>query len=135
MQIQPEELRESWFAREPEIPRPSTSSEPPPQAASSPSWSMTLVGAATGAIAGAFALLVAGFIARAQDAPALSTIEGFVVGAVSGALMGSGLRLVVKASTRWIARVLFAVAIAAAVWFCIHVALVFRQNEALPLLP
>lgn len=134
-----EELRESWFTK-PRV------SEAPAGVVRSRRATFVL-GAIVGGLGGAAALACAGMLAghAAPAWPLLATTiatklrapmpAGFAVGAVAGALLGGAFAVVMRHAPRFVARLVFASAFGAALWFCVHVELATHHRATLPLVP
>ena len=140
-----EELRESWFAKPVRLSERPSSLPPPPPPARSARATFAL-GALAGLVGGAAALLLAGQMTRSFG-PALDIAEevgrgvghgreaGVALAAGAGALLGGLLALAMRHARLWIGRLIFASIGSAALWFCVHVALLARHHATLPLVP
>jgi hypothetical protein len=60
---------------------------------------------------------------------------GFVVGAIAGAPFGAVLAVAMMHGSRFIGRAIFASAVSAATWFCVHLVFLWRHLSAPPLVP
>ena len=137
-----DELRESWFGA-----RRSAASGALVLAPERPLARTFALGAALGALGGVGALAVAGVVAShalasylevaavVGRAPRASAQVGLAVGGVAGLVPGGVLALVMRHGMRFLGRAIFGVVSTAAVWFCLHVALLARHLPTLPLVP
>lgn len=132
-----EELRESWFEQPPKFSVPPPSLAPPPPLPTTRPLVSSMVGAATGVVASGVALAAAGWIAAhmSRDASTFSSTRTYVLGAIVGGLAGAMLCLAMMRSSRFITRVVFASVVSVALWFCLHVVMLYRHTGTLPLVP
>jgi len=72
---------------------------------------------------------------RAGHAIRGGTSSGFALAACAGFVFGGLLALVMRHAARFFARVIFGTVATVLAWFCLHIGLVSRHAQTLPLVP